>query len=122
MALPRFSLYHRDRSVSLPFVIGSLWMSCTKLFFGSVLFALFLVATVGISLLAGDWSSLREEIVSDVIIKNNHSVVWDVLLNTDLYVEWNSVVSNVVGEVTPESQLKVLYYFLALTCVLFSDF
>ena len=82
-------------------------MTCTQFIVGTIVFSVVFAATVGFSILAGDWTSIREELVSDVVIESNHGIVWDVLTKFDQYDEWNSVISNVTGLLVSGEKLRI---------------
>jgi hypothetical protein len=76
---------------------------------GSIVFCVVVGATIGFSLLAGDWTSIREELVSDVVIEHNHGVVWDVLTGVDDFDDWSSTIDEVKGNLTTGQHVRVTF-------------
>lgn len=73
------------------------------------MFCVVVGATIGFSLLAGDWTSIREELVSDVVIEHNHGVVWDVLTGVDDFDDWSSTIDEVKGNLTTGQHVRVTF-------------
>ena len=81
--------------------------------FGAMIASSALTSLVALVLLLGlwrgDWTTVREEIVDELIVSANRSTVWNVLMDWEAYDDWNSAITKVEGNQTTASRFVVHY-------------
>ena len=60
-------------------------------------------------LTCADWTTVREEIVDDVVVQASAGRLWEVMMDWNSYDDWSSAVSGLRGSKVPSETFHVTY-------------